>query len=46
MKHTENFLNTYEARREQEDSFALGFELLFLTILDLATDKDKAMEVA
>ena len=46
MMHTENFLDAYESRKNQEDSFALGLELLFTTILDLAVDKDKAMEVA
>ena len=46
MKHTEAFLDTYKARMEHEDSFALGLELMFTTILDLAVDKDKAVEVA
>ena len=46
MMHTENFLNEYESRMEHEDSFGLGLELMFLAILDLAVDKDKAMEVA
>lgn len=46
MKHTETFLDNYETRKSQEDSMALGFEMLFLLLLDLAVDKDKAMEVA
>lgn len=46
MKHTEAFLDNYKGRMEHEDSFALGLELMFITILDLAVNKDKAMEVA
>ena len=47
MKHTEAFLDNYKSRMEQgEDPVALGLELMFTTILDLAVDKDKAVEVA
>lgn len=47
MKHVETFLDTYDDRvAEGEDGLALGLELLFLSILDLATTKDDTMEVA
>ena len=45
MKHTEAFLDNFETRKTEEDSFALGLELMFLALADLLLDDDN-MEVA
>ena len=46
MKHTENFLDNYEARMEHEDSFGLGLELMFLAIADILLDDSKEVNAA
>ena len=46
MKHTENFLNTYEARREHEDPFGLGLELMLLALADIILNDSKEVNAA
>ena len=46
MKHTEAFLDTYEARKTEEDPFALGFELLLLALADILLKDSKEVNAA
>lgn len=46
MKHTENFLDTYEARKTEEDPVALGFELLFMAFADILLNDSKEVNAS
>lgn len=46
MKHTENFLDNFDTRKTEEDPFALGLELLFITIADILLKDSKEVNAA
>lgn len=46
MKHTEAFLDTFEARKTEEDPFALGLELMFMALADILLKDSKEVNAA